>query len=124
MNAVGRYPDRRSLPRDAAHSKESPRYCTDAPGQPQLLLLPRIRSGGRGSANPARHRRTGGYVLTALVALTMEDAEDICDELNRRLGLDREAWTVMAAGSMRSEEDEPGDGPGTERHTPEPGNVR
>ena len=32
-----------------------------------------------------------GHVPTALVALTVQDAEEICDKLNRRLGLDREA---------------------------------
>lgn len=48
-----------------------------------------------------------GYVPTALVALTVESAEDICDRLNRRLGLDREAWTAMAAASMRAEDDDP-----------------
>ena len=46
-----------------------------------------------------------GYLPTALVALTVSDAEDICDKLNRRLALDREAWTAMAAGSMRAEND-------------------
>ena len=49
-----------------------------------------------------------GYVPTALVALTVESAEDICDRLNRRLGLDREAWTAMAAASMRAETPGPG----------------
>ncbi|MXY41602.1 MAG: hypothetical protein F4027_11270 [Rhodospirillaceae bacterium] len=51
-----------------------------------------------------------GYVPTALVALTVESAEDICDRLNRRLGLDREAWTAMAAASMRAEDDDPDGG--------------
>ena len=51
-----------------------------------------------------------GYVPTALVALTVESAEDICDKLNRRLGLDREAWTAMAAESMRAEDDDPDGG--------------
>ena len=51
-----------------------------------------------------------GYVPTALVALTVESAEDICDRLNRRLGLDREAWTAMAAQSMRAEDDDPDGG--------------
>ena len=32
-----------------------------------------------------------GYIPTALVALTLADAERLCDRLNRRLGLDREA---------------------------------
>ena len=48
-----------------------------------------------------------GYVSTALVALMVESAEDICDRLNRRLGLDREAWTAMAATSMHAEDDDP-----------------
>ena len=47
-----------------------------------------------------------GYVPTVLVALTVSDAEEICDKLNRRLGLDRDAWTVLAAQSMRAEEEE------------------
>ena len=51
-----------------------------------------------------------GYVPTALVALTVESAEDICDRLNRRLGLDRETWTAMAAASMRAEDDDPDGG--------------
>ena len=32
------------------------------------------------------------YVPTALVALTVEDAERLCDKLNKRLGLTREDW--------------------------------
>ena len=48
-----------------------------------------------------------GHVPTALIALTIQDAEEICDKLNRRLGLDREAWTAMAAASMHAEEEDP-----------------
>ena len=51
-----------------------------------------------------------GYVPTALVALSVEDAENICDKLNRRLGLDHEAWTAMAAASMHAEDDDPDGG--------------
>ena len=40
-----------------------------------------------------------GYVPTALVALTLEDAERLCDRLNGRLGLDRRAWTALAERS-------------------------
>ena len=47
-----------------------------------------------------------GYVPTALVALSVTDAEEICNKLNRRLGLDYEAWTALAAKSMRAEEDD------------------
>ena len=50
-----------------------------------------------------------GYIPTALVALTVEDAERICDNLNRRLGLTRDQWTELAAQSMRAETREPGD---------------
>ena len=48
-----------------------------------------------------------GHVPTALISLTLDDALLICDKLNRRLGLDREAWTAMAAASMRAEDDDP-----------------
>ena len=48
-----------------------------------------------------------GHVPTALIALTLEDAQSICDKLNRRLGYDREAWTGMAARSMQAEGDDP-----------------
>ena len=41
-----------------------------------------------------------GYVPTALVALSLDDAERLCDRLNARLGLDREAWSKLAAQSM------------------------
>ena len=50
-----------------------------------------------------------GHVPTALVALDIDNALDLCDKLNRRLGYDREAWTAMAAASMRAETSEPGD---------------
>ena len=48
-----------------------------------------------------------GHVPTALITLTLEDALNICDKLNRRLGYDREAWTAMAAASMHAEDDDP-----------------
>jgi len=50
-----------------------------------------------------------GYVPTALVALTVEDAERLCDRLNARLGHSREDWTALAARSMRTEAPEIGD---------------
>ena len=50
-----------------------------------------------------------GYVPTALVALTLDDAERVCDKLNRRLGLDREAWSRLVGRSMF------GDGGGSEQ---------
>ena len=44
-----------------------------------------------------------GYVPTALVALSINDAERLCDRLNARLGHSREDWTALAAHSMRAE---------------------
>ena len=48
-----------------------------------------------------------GHVPAALVTLDLDDALSICDKLNRRLGLDREASTAMAATSMHAEDDDP-----------------
>ena len=48
-----------------------------------------------------------GHVPTALIALDLDDALGICDKLNRRLGLDREAWTAMVAASMSTEDGDP-----------------
>ena len=50
-----------------------------------------------------------GYVPTALVALTVDDAETLCDKLNRKLGHSRDDWTALAAQSMRAETPEPDD---------------
>ena len=50
-----------------------------------------------------------GHVPTALVTLSLDDALSICDKLNRRLGLNREVWTAMAAASMQAEDPETGD---------------
>ncbi|MDE0354821.1 MAG: hypothetical protein OXK20_04065 [Deltaproteobacteria bacterium] len=44
-----------------------------------------------------------GYVPTALVAVSVESAEGLCDRLNARLGHSREDWTALAASSMRAE---------------------
>ena len=41
-----------------------------------------------------------GYIPTAIVALTLADAERLCDRLNRRMGLDREAWSAIVGRSM------------------------
>ena len=48
-----------------------------------------------------------GHAPTALIALDLDDALAICDKLNRRLGLDREAWTALVAASMRDDGDDP-----------------
>ena len=41
-----------------------------------------------------------GHAGTSLVALSIVDAERLCDRLNRRLGLDRHAWSQIAARAM------------------------
>ena len=46
-----------------------------------------------------------GYIPTALIALTLADAERLCDRLNRRLGLDREAWSAIVGRSMAAARD-------------------
>ena len=45
-----------------------------------------------------------GYVPTALVALTVDDAERLCHRLNARLGHSRRDWTALAARSIRAED--------------------
>ena len=47
-------------------------------------------------------RDVPGYVPTALVALTLDDAERLCSQLNARLGLDHNAWTKLANQAMRN----------------------
>ena len=41
-------------------------------------------------------------IPTALVALDRTDGFAVCDSLNRRLGLDRSAWTALAARCLRA----------------------
>ena len=57
-----------------------------------------------------KSRRFRGLIChrrSQLIALTVSDAEEICTKLNRRLGLDYEAWTALAAKSMRAGEHDP-----------------
>ena len=41
-------------------------------------------------------------IPTALVALDRADGFAVCDSLNRALGLDRAAWTALAARCLRA----------------------
>ncbi len=41
-------------------------------------------------------------IPTALVALDREQGLDVCDRLNRALGLDRASWTALAARCLRA----------------------
>ena len=50
-----------------------------------------------------------GYIPTALVALSIDDAERLCDRFNRRLGLERPDWQAIVAQSMASECEGPSD---------------
>lgn len=49
-----------------------------------------------------------GFIPTALVALTLDDAQNICDRLNARLGLTRDDWTQLVAQSMNADPPAPG----------------
>ena len=44
-----------------------------------------------------------GYVPTALVALSLVDAERLCSKLNAKLGLDKNTWMKMAAQAMQTQ---------------------
>ena len=39
-------------------------------------------------------------ITTSIVALTLDDAANVCDAMNARLGLDRAAWTAIAAEAL------------------------
>ena len=65
----------------------APEY--DLPGEPQQIRI--VFEGME------------GYVPTALVALTLDDALRLCDRLNARLGLDRQAWTELVGCSMAAD---------------------
>ena len=74
---------------------ENPRFAFcpayDVTGEPQQIRL--VFDG------------MSGYVPTALVALTLADAERLCDQLNAQLGLNHETWTALVSRSMRSSTD-------------------
>ena len=71
---------------------DEPVYCfapvSDEDGEPPQI---RILVDGLGVAVP-----------TALVCLTAEDGFALADKLNRKLGLDRAAWTALAARCLRA----------------------
>ena len=76
-------PDSHTLADDPVYAF-APSY--DLPDQPQQIRIV--------------FQDMDGYVPTALVALQLDDALRLCDRLNARLGLDREAWTSLAGRSM------------------------
>ena len=40
-------------------------------------------------------------IPTSMITVTLGDALDMCDRLNRRLGHDRHSWTAFAARCLR-----------------------
>ena len=79
------------------------------PDDPNYCFVPAYDLGDEAQQIRIVFEGMSGYVPTALVALTIEDAERLCDKLNRRLGLTRADWTALAARSIRAETHEPGD---------------
>ena len=71
---------------------DNPLYCfcpfSDGDGEPPQI---RILVEGLAIAIP-----------TALVALNQADGFGVCDRLNQALGLDRDAWTALAARCLRA----------------------
>ena len=48
-----------------------------------------------------------GYIPTAIAVPDIENARNLCDRLNARLGHTREDWTRMVAQSMDEDSPEP-----------------
>ncbi|MDE0172405.1 MAG: hypothetical protein OYH76_11770 [Defluviicoccus sp.] len=46
-----------------------------------------------------------GYIPTAMSAIDLDNAEELCDRMNRALGHDREAWTAIVAQALSSNTD-------------------
>lgn len=74
-------------------------HCSDLPDDPVYAFCPAYDPSGQPQQIRIAFRDLPGYVSTALVALTLDDAERFCDRLNRRRGLDRAAWTELAGRS-------------------------
>ena len=120
--AAGAYPYRRHAARRHAYRRPAGGPCTDPidgdppmtaqtlPDDPSYCFVPAYDIEDEVQQIRIVIEGMSGYVPTALVTLTLDDALSICDKLNRRLGYDREAWTAMAAASMRAEEDDPDGG--------------
>ena len=70
------------------------------PDNPVYAFVPSYDPPGRHQQIRIVFEGMDGYVPTALVALDLDDAEQLCDRLNRRLGLDREAWLLLVGRSM------------------------
>lgn len=75
-------------------------HCNTLPDDPVYAFCPAYDPSGQPQQIRIVFQDLPGYVPTALVALTLDDAERFCDRLNKRLGLDRAAWTELAGRSM------------------------
>ena len=62
----------------------TPAYDPEAPAQQILMVFDGMT----------------GHAGTSLIALSIGDAERLCDRLNTKLGLDRRAWSRIAARAM------------------------
>ena len=74
------------------HRKESPMTAQTLPDNSNHCFFPAYDVEDEVQQIRIVIAEMAGYVPTTLVALTVEDADNICDKLNRRLGVDREAW--------------------------------
>ncbi len=72
------------------------------PDEPNYAFCPSYEIGDEPQQIRIVFENVDGYVPTALVALTVDAAERLCDRLNARLGHSREDWTALAARSMRA----------------------
>ena len=74
--------------------------CSKLPDDPLYAFCPAYDPAEQPQEIRIVFQDVPGYVPTALVAFTLDDAERLCDKLNKRLGLDRTAWTQLAGRSM------------------------
>ena len=77
----------------------------DLPSEPVYAFTPAYNIPGEAQQIRIVFQDMQGFVPTALVALNLDEAEDLCDRLNARLGLDREAWTALVAQSLSTGDD-------------------
>ena len=77
--------------------------CQTLPDDPVYAFTPAYDLGDEPQQIRIVFEGMTGYVPTALVALSVDDAERLCDRLNARLGLDRAAWTRLVSRSMAAE---------------------
>ena len=75
---------------DESNMRFVPAYEVEADVQPIRIVLEDLSS----------------HVLTAVVALDLDDLLTICDKLNRRLGYCRTEWTPMAVAAMHADDPE------------------